>query len=54
MVSLEHANWIINRGGATAAQILHLVELVELEILGRFGIRLEREIRLVEEIGSST
>lgn len=46
-VSRKHANWIINRGNASAAEILALIEKVENEIFGNFGVRLEREIRIL-------
>jgi len=44
-ISQKHANFIVNLGGATAAQVLALVEKVEAAALGA-GIRLEREIKL--------
>ncbi len=45
-ISQKHANFIVNLGGATAAQVLALVEKAEAAALGA-GIRLEREIKLV-------
>ncbi len=47
-VSRKHANWIINRGSACARDILRLMEKIENEIYGTFGVRLEREIRILE------
>jgi len=47
-VSRKHANWIINRGSACARDILCLMEKIENEIFGTFGVRLEREIRILE------
>ncbi len=47
-VSKKHANWIINRGSACARDILCLIEKIENEIYGTFGVRLEREIRILE------
>ncbi|MGO9689658.1 MAG: UDP-N-acetylmuramate dehydrogenase [Syntrophobacteraceae bacterium] len=47
-VSRKHANWIINRGSACARDILCLIEKIENEIFGTFGVRLEREIRILE------
>ncbi|MBI3581736.1 MAG: UDP-N-acetylmuramate dehydrogenase [Nitrospinae bacterium] len=44
-ISQKHANFIVNLGGATAAQVLALVEKAEAAALGA-GIRLEREIKL--------
>ena len=46
-ISTKHANFIINRGGARAKDVVSLTEMVEQEILGRFGIRLEREVRII-------
>jgi len=45
-VSRKHANFFVNVGGATAADVLTLVERVEQEILQRFGVGLEREFEL--------
>ncbi|MCE5333440.1 MAG: UDP-N-acetylmuramate dehydrogenase [Desulfobacteraceae bacterium] len=47
-VSSKHANWIINRGNASAKEILALIEKIENEIHGIFGVRLEREIRILD------
>jgi UDP-N-acetylmuramate dehydrogenase len=46
-VSRKHANWIINRGNALARDIIELIEKIENEIYGTFGVRLEREIRIL-------
>lgn len=46
-ISTKHANWIVNRGGATAADVLTLMARMEREVLARFDIRLEREIRVI-------
>lgn len=48
-IAEKHANFIINRGGARAADVLALVELAQEEVQRRFGITLEREIQLVGE-----
>lgn len=45
-VSPVHANFFVNLGGGTAADVLALVERVEAEIERRFGVRLEREFEL--------
>ena len=47
MVSNEHANFIINAGGARAAEVAVLVRLVQAAIEDRFGIRLEPEIEVL-------
>jgi UDP-N-acetylmuramate dehydrogenase len=38
---------LVNYGGATAAQILDLVNRIEESVFEKFGIRLEREVRVV-------
>ncbi len=49
-ISKKHANWIVNRGTATARDILELIEKTENEIFGSFGVRLEREIRILDQL----
>jgi UDP-N-acetylmuramate dehydrogenase len=48
-ISTKHANFIVNTGGASAADIEALLELAERSVQERFGIRLEREVRLIGE-----
>lgn len=48
-VSEKHANFIINTGNATAADIEELIELVATEVEEKHGIRLEREVRIIGE-----
>jgi UDP-N-acetylmuramate dehydrogenase len=43
-VSRKHANFIINRGGATAADMATLMAAIEDSVQQRFGVRLEREV----------
>lgn len=43
-VSEKHAGFIINRGGATAADVLRLIEFVQKEVQSKTGILLEPEI----------
>ena len=45
-VSEKHAGFIVNRGGATAADVLKLIEIVRKRVLENSGIALEPEIRL--------
>lgn len=42
-----HANFIINRGNATADQVYRLIRLIQKEVQKRTGITLEREIILI-------
>jgi UDP-N-acetylmuramate dehydrogenase len=43
-VSTTHANFIVNEGGARAADILALIRLCQREVFARFGISLREEI----------
>lgn len=47
MVSPKHANFIVNKGGATAKEILSLVAAIEEAVHKQTGIHLEREIRTI-------
>lgn len=46
-ISPMHANFLINRGGATAAQVLALSDLVRNTVLKRFNVLLEPEVRIL-------
>lgn len=46
-----HGNIIVNTGGATAADVLALIELSESEVERRLGFHLEREVILVGDWG---
>jgi UDP-N-acetylmuramate dehydrogenase len=45
-VSPKHANFFINVGGATAADVLELVEHVEKVVESRHGVKLVREFEV--------
>jgi UDP-N-acetylmuramate dehydrogenase len=49
MWSEVHANFVVNRGGATARDVLALVNLARSRVRERFGVRLELEVRLAGE-----
>lgn len=49
VVSQKHANFIVNDGGATAQQIVELIELVQRQVRERAGLELSPEI---ERIGA--
>lgn len=51
-VSEKHCNFIVNVGGARAADILALIERVRSEVLRQTGIELEPEVRIIGEDGS--
>lgn len=48
-VSPLHAGFIINEGGATATDILRLMEVIQNTVYDQFGVRLEPEVRIVGE-----
>lgn len=48
-VSTKHAGFIVNAGGATAKDVLELIEAVRERIHARTGVWLEPEIRVVGE-----
>ena len=47
-VSEKHAGFLVNRGDATASDVLALEEKVRCAVFSRFGVMLEREVRVVE------
>ncbi len=48
-ISTVHANFIVNRGGATTADVLRLVDQARTQVLSQFGIQLEPEVRVLGE-----
>ncbi len=46
-VSQKHANFIINTGGATAADVLELMKRIQDEVFHRFGVMFEPEIQII-------
>jgi len=46
-VSPVHANWLVNHGGATAADFLALMEICRAAVVERFGIELVPEVKVV-------
>ena len=49
MVSEKHAGFLINAGGATARDILQLIDLVRARVLEKSGVALEPEVRIMGE-----
>ena len=45
-ISPRHANFIVNNGGATAADIVSLIALAQRTVRERFGVELELEVEL--------
>ncbi len=53
-VSQKHANFIINRDGATAEDIWQLIELVQEKVYAEFGINLTVEVQLAGSVGKKS
>ena len=53
VISPKHANFIVNTGSARAADIEALIDLAQASVKEKFGVELEREVRIVGEAGSS-
>ena len=49
MVSVEHGNFLVNDGSATARDILELIELIRQRARAERGIELETEVEIVGE-----
>ena len=47
MISELHGNFIVNEGGATAADVAKLIERARAEVKRRFNAELEPEVELV-------
>ena len=48
-VSAKHGNFIVNRGQASAAEVLSLIDLVQKRVLEATGHSLETEVRIIGE-----
>lgn len=48
-VSEKHCGFVVNAGGATAKDVLGLIEHVQDEVKTQFGVELEPEVRMVGE-----
>ncbi len=46
-VSVKHAGFVVNKGGATTADIMELGRLVSEKVLEETGIQLEREVKYI-------
>ena len=47
-ISEKHCGFVINRGGATCADVVRLTDQVKAIVLQKTGYTLEREIRVVK------
>jgi UDP-N-acetylmuramate dehydrogenase len=48
-ISERHANFIVNHGGARAAEVKQLMDAVRAEVKARFGVELVPEVRFLGE-----
>jgi UDP-N-acetylmuramate dehydrogenase len=46
-ISRKHANYIVNLGGASSEDVLHLIEIAHARVLRDFGISLKLEVQIV-------
>ncbi len=53
-ISERHANFIVNEGEASSADVLALIERVRLVVKKKFGIMLEPEVRIVSDTGAGS
>ena len=51
-VSPMHANYFVNTGGASAADVRGLIALARRTVQDRFGVALETEVKIVRPDGS--
>jgi UDP-N-acetylmuramate dehydrogenase len=49
--SPKHANWIVNDGTATAADVRELIDTARQRVQERFGVELRREVEYVGDVG---
>jgi len=49
VVSKKHANFILNRGKASAADVMSLIEKMQKRVYEHFGVKLELEVQLLGE-----
>lgn len=48
-VSAKHAGFVINRGGATCADVLALIETIQQTVYDASGVMLEPEVRIIRQ-----
>lgn len=49
-ISLLHANWVLNRGGATSSDVVALIEQAQQAVFAHHGVKLEPEIVIVKSV----
>jgi len=48
-VSAKHCGFIVNTGGATAGDIINLIEYIKSTVMEKYGVLLETEVKIVGE-----
>lgn len=48
-VSTKHAGFIVNKNHATAAEYIAVIEMVQAKVKEKYGVELEREVRIIGE-----
>ena len=48
-MSLEHGNFLVNAGGATAADVLELINIIQAKAKTERGIELQPEVEIIGE-----
>ena len=51
-ISPMHANYFVNMGGATAADVIALIAHARRAVEERFGVRLETEVKVISPVGT--
>ena len=46
-ISSMHANYIVNKGGATADDVLKLIDVARTAVFKEFGLELELEVKVI-------
>lgn len=49
MVSEKHCGFIINKDNATCKDVLHLISVIQKVVMDKYGVKLQREIKLLGE-----
>jgi len=51
MISEKHCGFVVNAGNATAKDVLQLIKEVQDIVFEKFGVKIETEVRFIEEQG---
>lgn len=46
---MKHAGFVVNRGHATARDVLHVIHEVQKRVADAHGVHLETEVRIIGE-----